>query len=412
MTADGCGPVLHLVNLAVDSEHGREGSDDAEVTPSQPLDRAAAESWFLSRGLPSVLTRRARWRRLWRRSAPALACIATLVVGAAALTAATGPTYVDIDDSPTPTEWLILVVLALIVPAAVLVGWLVSRIVDPRRRRVASTVAVGAMLATTLLSTSLADGFDTVANVGWLVLATLALNGLGVGSVLGWATKLTVTHLASAGALVARALPVVLLTVLVFFNTYVWSMATNLSRDRMWLIVDLMALLAVSFLVSGIVERVRPLLASRAVHKADAPRLSDTPFAAMPDPVRGVPLSRRERLNVVFVVAASQIIQIAMVALVTAGIFMVLGLLVLSPDLLPVWTANGPDQGKLFGMLLPIPQPLIHVTMFLGALTFMYVSARAVGDGEYRTQFLDPLVDDLRLTLVARSRYRAHVDSR
>jgi hypothetical protein len=69
-----------LVNLAVDSEHGREGSDDAEVTPSQPLDRAAAESWFLSRGLPSVLTRRARWRRLWRRSAPALACIATLVV--------------------------------------------------------------------------------------------------------------------------------------------------------------------------------------------------------------------------------------------------------------------------------------------------------------------------------------------
>jgi hypothetical protein len=180
---------------------------------------------------------------------------------------------------PTPTEWLILVVLALIAPAAVLVGWLVSRIVDPRRRRVASTVAVGAMLATTLLSTSLADGFDTVMNVGWLVLATLALNGLGVGSVLGWATKLTVTHLASAGALVARALPVVLLTVLVFFNTYVWSMATKLSRDRMWLIVDLMALLAVSFLVSGIVERVRPLLASRAVHDARS-RPCRIPFAA------------------------------------------------------------------------------------------------------------------------------------
>jgi hypothetical protein len=44
--------------------------------------------------------------------------------------------------------------------------------------------------------------------------------------------------------------------------------------------------------------------------------------------------------------------------------------------------------------------------MFLGALTFMYVSARAAGDGEYRAQFLDPLMDDLRLTLVARDRYR------
>ena len=42
---------------------------------------AAAESWFLERGLPSVLTRRARWRRLWQRSAPMLAAHATLQGG-------------------------------------------------------------------------------------------------------------------------------------------------------------------------------------------------------------------------------------------------------------------------------------------------------------------------------------------
>ncbi len=60
-------------------------------------------------------------------------------------------------------------------------------------------------------------------------------------------------------------------------------------------------------------------------------------------------------------------------------------------------------------MTIPVPQALIQITMFLGALTFMYVSARAVGDADYRTQFLDPLIDDLRLTLVARNRYRAAV---
>ncbi len=32
--------------------------------------------------------------------------------------------------------------------------------------------------------------------------------------------------------------------------------------------------------------------------------------------------------------------------------------------------------------------------------------ARAAGDGEHRAQFLDPLMDDLRLTLVAHDRYR------
>jgi hypothetical protein len=39
-------------------------------------------------------------------------------------------------------------------------------------------------------------------------------------------------------------------------------------------------------------------------------------------------------------------------------------------------------------------------------MTFMYIGARAVGDGEYRSSFLDPLIDDLKLTLLARNRYR------
>jgi hypothetical protein len=129
----------------------------------------------------------------------------------------------------------------------------------------------------------------------------------------------------------------------------------------------------------------------------------------MADPVTGDPLRGGERANVIFVVMASQITQIATVAIVTAAIFFVMGLLVLSPEVLATWTGSGTDQGTWFGMTLPVPQALIHVTMFLGALTFMYVSARSVGDGEYRKAFLDPLVDDLRLNLVARNRYRAHV---
>ncbi|HET7741318.1 MAG TPA: hypothetical protein VFL67_11775, partial [Mycobacterium sp.] len=72
-------------------------------------------------------------------------------------------------------------------------------------------------------------------------------------------------------------------------------------------------------------------------------------------------------------------------------------------------TVDGDPQGTWLGMMLPIPQALIHVAMFLGALTFMYVSARSVGDGEYRSRFLDPLVDDVRVVLLARGRYRAYV---
>ena len=70
------------------------------------------------------------------------------------------------------------------------------------------------------------------------------------------------------------------------------------------------------------------------------------------------------------------------------------------------WTRHGSSDGTLFGMTLPVPQALIQISMFLAALTFMYISARAVGDGDYRAQFLDPLIRDLRVTLDARDRYR------
>jgi hypothetical protein len=384
---------------------------DVDEGPCVPAaaDRVAAETWFLQRGLPSVLTRRARWRRLWRRSAPALAGYATVAAGITVIGIASGGLAIDIDDDPTPAQWLILGVLAAIVPLALLVTWLVSRIESPRGRRNAATAAVVVAVLCALPNATWAGRVDDVVTALQVTALTLVLNGLGIGSMLGWAVRLTVSHLASAGALVTRALPVVLLTVLVFFNGYVWSMATKIGRDRMWLVVGFMVLIATAFLFSGVIDRARPVLNDRSTQESDAARLAETPFAAMPDPVKSDPLRRSERANVIFVVMASQVTQIATVAVVTAAIFFVMGLLVLSPEVLAAWTTNGTDQGTWLGMTLPVPQPLIHVTMFLGALTFMYVSARSVGDGEYRKEFLEPLVDDLRLNLVARNRYRARV---
>jgi hypothetical protein len=158
--------------------------------------------------------------------------------------------------------------------------------------------------------------------------------------------------------------------------------------------------------MSGMFEQARPLLESATASPRHAERLIGTPFEDMREPVEPDPLTTAEWLNVVFILAATQIAQILMVAIVTASLFFVLGLIVLSPELLAAWTRNGSSDGQLLGMTLPIPQSLIHITLFLGALTFMYISARAVGDGEYRSRFLDPSIDDLKLTLLARNRYR------
>ena len=71
----------------------------------------------------------------------------------------------------------------------------------------------------------------------------------GVGSVLGWAVRVTVDNLALAGSLFVRALPVMLLTFLVFFNAPVWLMASIISRSRLWLALTFLFVIAAAFLV-------------------------------------------------------------------------------------------------------------------------------------------------------------------
>jgi hypothetical protein len=157
---------------------------------------------------------------------------------------------------------------------------------------------------------------------------------------------------------------------------------------------------------------VRPMFAGAARAGADDGRLATGPFADISPPKRADPLSRTERWNVVFVVAASQIMHVATVALVTAVLFLILGIIVLSPRVLAEFTRNGPADGEILGMTLPVPGALMQTSMFLGAMTFMYISARTVSDADYRSQFLDPLLDDLQLTLAARHRYRSGIPPR
>ncbi|KAA0081624.1 hypothetical protein CIW52_17840 [Mycolicibacterium sp. P9-64] len=352
------------------------------MPPSEVSARRAAERWFLDRGLPSVVTQRARMRAVWPRSAPALAGFAVIALCVAAIYLLTGSTEIDVDGEPTLKEWVVLAILALAIPLTVLAGWLVARMATNRAQTISAVMSV----AVGVVSAAIQRDLEFLVTTGVVVAIVLAATASGIGSVLGWAVKLTLSQFAAIGDLLVGALPVVLLTVLVFFNSPVWAMASTISRARLWLALAFLLLIAATFVVSGLLKRVESTLQSTA---------------------GPVGLSWLERFNVIFVLAASQIAQILTVAIVTAGIFLVLGLIVLSPELLAQWTHNGPSDGTVFGMTIPVPEALIQVSLFLAALTFMYISARAVADVEYRGRFLDPLIDDLKVTLLARNRYWA-----
>ncbi len=363
---------------------------------------AEAESWFLQRGLPSVLTTRGRWRRLWSRSAPVLAAYATFQSCGIPLFLITGTHEVRIEGQPTGVEWVVIAIVAAALPVSVLIGWLVSR---PSRLRALAGITAAVVLT---VAGYLNAGPSSLPQSAVIVAVVLILTALGVGSVVGWAVRITLTHLAGVGALAARSLPIVLLTALVFFNTYVWLMAATISGMRLLLAMVFLVSIAAVFVISGTVERVRPMLRSGAVGPADSERLADTPFSAMPDPdgPDAIRTTRLERLNVVFVLATSQLVQISVVAALTGTIYLILGLIVVTPALLKEWTHVSRSEAVVLGWTLPVPDSLIHMSLFLGALTFMYVSARAVGDGDYRATFLDPRVEDLHAALIARNRYR------
>ncbi len=364
-----------------------------------------AESWFLERGLPSVLTTRGRWRRLWSRSAPMLAAYATLHCWTLPVLFLTEGKDVVIDGTPSAREWSLLALIGLAPVAMAVVGWLVSRISDRRYRAFAATAAMTVVGIVIVVETDPSH----LPNAVVTAVVFMFLTGCGVGSVVGWATRMTLSHLTTIGGLAVRALPVVLLTTLVFFNGNVWLMSAMISGDRLALAMFFLVCIAAAFVVSATAERVRPMLRSPAAVPKDSERLAGTPFETMPDPPGSPALSRGERINVIFVLAASQLAQIAVVAALTAGIYLALGLIVLTPALLKEWARTTSNSSTVLGLTVPVPDSLIHLCLFLGALTFMYISARSAGDDDYRSNFVAPLIDDLHATLTARNRYRNRV---
>ena len=130
----------------------RAGAHGVRVSPHEPLAAspggtqtsasAEAESWFLQRGLPSVLTTRGRWRRLWSRSAPVLAAYATIAeLWDPDLSDHRHATNPASRTCRQPTEWVVLGIVVAALPLATLVGWLVSRIRDRGARGAAGMTA-------------------------------------------------------------------------------------------------------------------------------------------------------------------------------------------------------------------------------------------------------------------------------
>jgi hypothetical protein len=318
------------------------------------------------------------------------------------------------------TAWVFayLAIIVAILVAPVVTGWLVSLWLRALPRSGGAVVA-GVLLALTVFVWPVVEWM-----VGWrsslwlsltidLGLTLLVLLGVyvGAGSILAWGLRCAYRQLGTVGTMATRALPLLVIVVLfAFFSTEMWQIANELSRERMWWLVAVFAVLAVLFMIAVLREELRTMVDDAA--SSGLPALPDklADLGVADSPTGTQPLAHGERANLMLVLFLAQALQIAMLAVLVFCLFIGLGMLAIHPNVVDDWLGPGTstEYGTLFGITLPVPNALVQLSIFLSVFSGLYFTASAATDPVYRKAFFEPLVTDVRVSLAVRHAYLAH----
>jgi hypothetical protein len=372
--------------------------------------------WFLHRGLPLVLTRRVRSRALIQRSAPMVSALGALTALTMLLAEVTGGgvTTGDVDVG--------YIVRLGVITAVLIAAPFVLHLLHRRGTRLGAagrrSGALLVMLVFVVVTPVTVEGWSAAALAeapAFLLVSLLAvwLTYLGFGSIASWAFRFAWIQFGALGTLMSRALPLLMITVVVYFTGELWQLSARTTRQRLWETIGFLALVAVLFMVTTIRDEVRALREDRAGQTNAAELLSGTPLAvpAGHQPAR-TPLSAAEQVNVVAVMVVAQAIQ---VVLFTAGVFaffLMLGVIAVPDDVTVLWSSQEtcevgqpPCAGTWFGVHIPIPQTVVHMSLFVAVLSGLYFTVSTSVDPQYRQRFFEPLIADVAVSLAGRDAY-------
>lgn len=365
--------------------------------------------WFLARGLPLVLTRRVRSRALIERSAPVVSGLGALI----ALTAAVA----DVSDGKADAANVVkLVVMAGVLAAAPFALYLLHRAGTTRSEAGRRSAALTVMALFVVGFPFVFSGWSgltlaEVAGFGVVALFAIWLTYIGIGSILLWAFRYAWVQFGALGTLMSRALPLLMLTVVVYFTGELWQLSARMTRERLWQTIGFLSLVAIAFMVVTIRDEVHALRDDRSGPRDTAGLLAGTPLATDTEPAR-TPLSLAEQVNVVAVMVVSQAIQVVFFTTGLFVFFLALGTIAIPDDVTVLWSAEQdcavgepPCDGTWFGIHVPVPQTVVHTSLFVAVLSGLYFTVSTSVDPLYRQRFFDPLVADVAVSLAGRDAY-------
>ena len=124
------------------------------------------------------------------------------------------------------------------------------------------------------------------------------------------------------------------------------------------------------------------------------------------------PLSRRQWLNAGLVVLFSLTLQVAFVSVVLGAFFVDFGVIAMDEALVRDWIGQEPEVllgiDDATGTVLTLAH--VKVAVFLTAFSAFYFTVSIVTNADYRAQFFEDVVRDLRQALAVRTVYVTAVE--
>lgn len=387
--------------------------DDRPVplTASRALVRQT-ERWFVRRGVPSMIEGYGFARHVLPRMLPSLTFVAIASLAWLVPFKATGA-----------ARWILLgAVLAAALAARAAIDAFVRRLPHfSRPTTIAILAAYAAMPVAVPLLQLAVDGAVTppgggvVGVLGFVIffaavfLGTLLATAYGLGPLLRRAIRHAVYDMRNSVRLQGRALPMLLFVTLFFFFTgELWQAMNRLAWWRLGLVVGLFAGLTVLAAAARLRDEI-----GRVEQDLSPPRLSSacqrTPLADIPiedvapdGPLRAVPLTARQVANLLLMLAIRQLVQAAVVGVALFAFFLVLGVLVVSPQTAEQWIGEAPVHSAV---LPALPVALLRNATLLAGFGSMYFAVTSMSDADHRREFFAPILDEIERTLAVRAVY-------
>ncbi|MYA19382.1 MAG: PRA1 family protein [Chloroflexi bacterium] len=366
---------------------------------------AATEKWFRRRGIPHFIEDYSARRDVLTKALPFLILTAVFEV-----TLVFNPAW----------AWWINVLLVAGACAALGATWaginfLRGRPLRALPERVGAVELIVFLLAPSIVAAVFAGDWE-VAPL-FVVLNALILGivyvtvSFALLPIMRWAGWLVIRNAASVVGLFARALPLLLLIVtFLFMNAELWSMAASLEGARFWLVMWLFALVTVVFVLFRL-----PAEIGQIERFASAERVADLVRGT---PVEGLvlredaldldaPLRRGQRTNASIVVLFNLSLQVLSASMIVGAFFLVFGVLALGEGVIASWIQGDPrvlaELGWPRGAV--VTEELLRVALFLAAFSGFYFTISVLTNREYRDEFFEDIVGEVRQACAVRVVY-------